>query len=285
MTELSNAEQNAKGNENNLLEVKSLTKSYPITQSGVFKRIGGYHEVLKGVSFSVKAGETFAIVGESGCGKSTLARLIMCLEKPNSGEVYYQGQAIQQLSHHNLMPYRRQIQMVFQDPGTALNARFSVEQLIKEPLDIHHSGNSVEKSRRIDEVLEQVELSRTFRNRYIHELSGGQRQRVAIARSIVLNPTLLLLDEPLSALDVTIQQQITNLFKKIQQQLNMTMILISHDLGLVEHFSDRTLVLYFGEVAECRNSRDLFKSPDHAYTKLLLSNMPNKIGKTQFNKH
>lgn len=265
-----------------LLEVKSLIKRYPITQQGIFRRVSGYHDVLKGMSFSVNQGEVFAIVGESGCGKSTLARLLMCLEKPDGGEIYYQGQSMAQLNHSELRRYRQQIQMVFQDPGTALNARFSVEQLIREPLDIHHLGSNAEKNRRIDEVLEQVELSAQFRHRYIHELSGGQRQRVAIARSIVLNPTLLVLDEPLSALDVTIQQQILKLFKKIQQQLNMTLVLISHDLGLVEHFSDRTLVLYFGEVAECRPSKALFAAPEHHYTQLLLDNMPNKIGRTRF---
>lgn len=264
-----------------ILSVNNISKKYPI-QRGVFRRTVGYAEIIKDISFDITEGEILAIVGESGCGKSTLARLMMGLEQPSSGEIYYQNQRIDNLSHQQQMPIRRAIQMVFQDPSAALNERFSVGKILQEPLDIHHIGEPRERQQAVEEILEQVELPRDFINRYPHELSGGQRQRVAIARSIILRPALLLLDEPLSALDVSLQGQMIDLFYKLQESLNLTIVMISHDLGLVEDFSDRTLVLHFGEIAELRETQALFQQPLHDYSKKLLASIPNKIGKTRF---
>ncbi len=264
-----------------LLEVEQLSKKYPI-QRGIFRRTVGYAEIIKGVSFAVNGGEILAIVGESGCGKSTLARLMMGLEKPSSGKVYYHQQRIDHLSHRQQMPIRRAIQLVFQDPMAALNERFSVGKILQEPLDIHRLGSNNDRQRMVKEVLQQVELPDDFIHRYPHELSGGQRQRVAIARSIILRPELLFLDEPLSALDVSLQGQMIRLFKKLQAELNLTIMMISHDLGLVEDFSDRTLVLHYGEIVELRDTAALFANPQHDYTRTLLAAIPNKVGKTRF---
>lgn len=264
-----------------ILQIINLNKKYPI-QRGIFKRTVGYAEILKGLNFDVTEGEILAIVGESGCGKSTLARLMMGLEAPSSGEIHYQGQRIDNLTHREQMPIRRAIQMVFQDPSAALNERFSIGKILQEPLDIHHIGTQAQRREAVKEALSQVELPIDFVHRYPHELSGGQRQRIAIARSIILKPTLLLLDEPLSALDVSLQGQMIDLFYKLQEELGLTLIMVSHDLGLVEDFSDRTLVLHFGEIAELGDSKNLFADPQHDYTKKLLAAIPNKMGKTRF---
>ncbi len=264
-----------------VLSIQNLVKKYPI-QRGVLKRTVGYAEVLKNLSFEVLDGEILAIVGESGCGKSTLARLMMGLESPSSGEIHYHGRRIDNLSHRQQMPIRRAMQMVFQDPAAALNERFSIGKILQEPLDIHGIGNKSDRQHAVAEVLQQVELPTHFVNRYPHELSGGQRQRIAIARSIILHPTLLLLDEPLSALDVSLQGQMLDLFYKLQEKLGLTLVMVSHDLGLVEDFSERTLVLHFGEIAELRDSKALFADPQHPYTQKLLASIPNKIGKTRF---
>lgn len=264
-----------------ILSVKQLSKKYPI-QRGILKRTTGYTHILKELTFEVNQGEILAIVGESGCGKSTLARLMMGLEPPSSGEISYHGKRIDNLSHRQQMPIRRAIQMVFQDPSAALNERFSIGKVLQEPLDIHAIGNPSERREAVAEALRQVELPVDFINRYPHEVSGGQRQRIAIARSIILKPTLLLLDEPLSALDVSLQGQMIDLFYKLQSELGLTLVMVSHDLGLVEDFSDRTLVLHFGEIAELRDSKALFADPQHDYTKKLLAAIPNKVGKTRF---
>lgn len=264
-----------------MLSIKHINKRYPI-QRGVFKRTVGYVDILRGITFDVTAGEILAIVGESGCGKSTLARLMMGLERPSNGRIYYQDKRIDNLSHREQMPIRRAIQMVFQDPSSALNERFSVGKILQEPLDIHRIGSTTERRQAVIEALEQVELGKDFITRYPHELSGGQRQRIAIARSIILRPQLLLLDEPLSALDVSLQGQMVELFYKLQAELNLTIVMVSHDLGLVEDFSDRTLVLHFGEIAELRDTKALFNDPQHDYTKKLLASIPNKVGKTRF---
>lgn len=264
-----------------MLSIKHINKRYPV-QRGVFKRTVGQIDILKNISFHVNKGEILAIVGESGCGKSTLARLMIGIERPSSGEIHYQGKRIDHLSHRAQMPIRRAIQMVFQDPASALNERFSIGKILQEPLDIHAIGTPAERRQAVAEVLEQVELGADFITRYPHELSGGQRQRVAIARSIILRPELLLLDEPLSALDVSLQGQMVELFYRLQAELNLTIVMVSHDLGLVEDFSDRVLVLNFGEIAELRSTSDLFADPHHDYTKKLLASIPNKIGKTRF---
>ncbi|PID58482.1 MAG: ABC transporter ATP-binding protein [Gammaproteobacteria bacterium] len=266
---------------NDILSINHLSKRYPI-QRGVFRRTVGYVDILKGLDFAVREGEILAIVGESGCGKSTLSRLMMGLECPSTGEIHYRGQRIDNLGHRQQMPIRRAIQMVFQDPSAALNERFTVGKILQEPLDIHHIGSRSERLAAVNTALEQVELPADFTKRYPHELSGGQRQRVAIARSIILHPQLLLLDEPLSALDVSLQGQMVELFYRLQRQLNLTIVMVSHDLGLVEDFSDRTLVLHFGEIAELRDTPALFAEPQHHYTQKLLASIPNKLGKTRF---
>lgn len=264
-----------------LLSVHNLGKKYPI-HSGIFRRIIGYTTVLQAVDFSINQGEIFAIVGESGCGKSTLARLMMALERPTNGKVIYQGQRIDHLSHQAQMPIRRALQLVFQDPSAALNERFSVGKILQEPLDIHRLGSHNERREKVYEILQEVELPESFIHRYPHELSGGQRQRVAIARSVILRPQLLLLDEPLSALDVSLQGQMLALFHKLQNRFDLTIVMISHDLGLVERFSDRTLVLHYGQIAELGDTPQLFRSPKHPYTQALLASIPNKQGKTRF---
>lgn len=265
----------------NILSVNNITKKYPI-QRGVFRSTVGYAEIIKDISFEIHTGEILAIVGESGCGKSTLARLMMGLERPSSGSIHYQGKRIDHLDHNALMPIRRAIQMVFQDPSSALNERFPIGKILQEPLDIHHIGDQAARQQAVKQALDQVELPNNFVNRYPHELSGGQRQRIAIARSIILKPNLLLLDEPLSALDVSLQGQMIELFHKLKAELGLTIVMISHDLGLVEEFSERTLVLHFGNIAELSDTQSLFDNPQHKYTKTLLASIPNKIGKTRF---
>lgn len=257
-----------------ILEVKNLYKRYPILK-GVFRHTVGHAEILKGLNFDVYKGEKLAIVGESGCGKSTLARMMMCLEKPSEGEILLRGKRIDNLNHTESLPIRREVQIVFQNPGSAMNERFSVFSILKEPLDIHKIGNKAEKEARIIEALAQVDLDASFRTRYLHQLSGGQKQRISIARSIILQPKLLLLDEPLSALDVTLQAQMVQLFDTLQEKLDLTIVMISHDLGLVRHFSDRTLVLNFGEIAELSDTAEMFANPQHEYTKHLLSSIPS----------
>lgn len=264
-----------------ILKVQQLYKRYPI-QRGVMRRVVGYHDIIKSVSFTVKQGETLAIVGESGCGKSTLARMMMGLERPSQGEIHFHQQRIDNLSHRQQMPIRRALQMVFQDPSAALNERFPVGKILQEPLDIHAVGSKSERRQAVEEILTEVELPAEFVNRYPHELSGGQRQRIAIARSMILQPELLLLDEPLSALDVSLQGQMLELFRNLQAKHRLTIVIISHDLGLVEDFSDRTLVLHYGEIAELSGTADLFANPQHAYTQKLLAATPNKMGKTRF---
>lgn len=264
-----------------ILSVNHVSKYYPI-QQGIFRRTMGTAKILRDITFTIKTGETLAIVGESGCGKSTLARLMMGLERLTGGEILFQGQRIDNLSHRQQMPIRRAIQMVFQDPASALNERFSIGKILQEPLDIHRLGSRQARQQQVEQALQQVELPIEFIHRYPHELSGGQRQRVAIARSMILNPTLLLLDEPLSALDVSLQGQMIELFKKLQHELHLTIVIISHDLGLVEDFSDRTLVLNFGEIAELQPTPELFSNPQHDYTQKLLASIPNKSGKTRF---
>ncbi len=250
-----------------LLTVRNISKKYPI-QRGIFKRTVGYAEIIKDISFDVNAGEILAIVGESGCGKSTLARLMMGLERPTSGEICYRDQRIDNLSHRQQMPIRRAIQLVFQAPSAALNERFSIGKILQEPLDIHRIGDKKSRQQAVKDILQHVELPTDFIHRYPHELSGGQRQRVAIARSLILRPDLLFLDEPLSALDVSLQGQMIDLFRKLQQELQLTIIIISHDLGLVEDFSHRTLVLHYGKIAELRDTQSLFANPSDDYTKM-----------------
>lgn len=257
--------------EHYILKAENLAKSYPIIR-GVFRRVVGEKAVLHPMSFEVLQGEKLAIVGESGSGKSTLARLLMALEPVSAGAVYFNQQRIDHLRYRQQMPIRRELQMVFQDPMAALNERFSIAQILTEPLIIHRLYDKPTQQAKVRAMLETLELPADFAKRYPHELSGGQRQRVAIGRSLMLNPKVLLLDEPLSALDIALQAQMMALFERLKAMFNLTIIMISHDLGLVKSFSDRTLVLYRGELVELADTQTLFQQTQHAYTQMLLAN-------------
>ena len=255
-----------------LVEIEDLTKRFPISQGIVFQRQVGAVHAVEGVSLSIARGETLGLVGESGCGKSTTARLVMRLLEPTSGTVRFEGQDISRLRRGSLRALRRRMQMIFQDPYASLNPRHSVGSIIAEPFRIH----DIEGDRRaqVQGLMERVGLNPEHYNRYPHEFSGGQRQRIGVARALALNPSLIVADEPVSALDVSIQAQILNLLKDLQRERNLTYLFISHDLGVVRHVSDRIAVMYLGQVVEVANADDLYEDPRHPYTAALLSAVP-----------
>ncbi|WP_257352017.1 ABC transporter ATP-binding protein [Pseudalkalibacillus decolorationis] len=256
-----------------ILEVSNLRMHFPI-KAGVMQKTVGRVKAVDGVSFQVQPGETLGIVGESGCGKSTLGRAIIRLYQPTSGNVIFQGKDITRLKEGELRKnVRKQIQMVFQDPFASLNPRKTLENCIIEPLKTHGTPK-IEQKERVRELLDTVGLDATFANRYPHEFSGGQRQRIGIARALALNPNLVIADEPVSALDVSIQAQIINLMEDLQQKYNLTYLFISHDLGVVRHISDRVGVMYLGNMMELAEKHDLYKEPLHPYTQALLSAVP-----------
>ena len=256
-----------------LLEVKGLKQHFPIK---------GSHNVIRavdGITFNLYKGETLGLVGESGCGKSTTARAIDQLYKPTAGNVVFEGVDLAGLKKNQLIAARKNMQMVFQDPYGSLNPRMTVNQIISEPLKIYSQRKIIsmtkeEIDKRVDELMEIVGLSRFFKNRYPHEFSGGQKQRIGIGRALALNPKLLLLDEPVSALDVSIQAQVLNLLGDLQKEFDLTYLFIAHDLAVVEHISDRVAVMYLGIMAELSPSKDLYKDPLHPYTEALLSAVP-----------
>ena len=257
-----------------LLEAVDLTKHFPV-RSGALRR--GAKEVVHavdGVSLEVRRGETLGIVGESGCGKSTLGRLLVRLHSPTSGTVRFNGTDITSLSKGELRPFRREMQMIFQDPYASLNPRKRVGQILEDPFRIHRSGTAREIRGNVQRLLEVVGLSPDHVNRYPHEFSGGQRQRIGVARALALNPQLIVADEPVSALDVSIQAQVINLLNDLQDDFHLTYVFIAHDLGIVHHVSDRIAVMYLGVVMEMGNSDDLFAHPIHPYTEALLSAIP-----------
>ena len=262
----------AKGED--LLVVKNLVKYFPI-RGGLLSREVASVKAVQGVSFTLKRGETLGLVGESGCGKSTLGRAITRLIEPTSGEVYLGGVDILSLSPNRLREQRREMQFIFQDPYASLNPRMTVGSIIEEPLKIHslYTGRK-EKRKRVYELLDLVGLRKESVNSYPHEFSGGQRQRIGIARSLAVNPSLIICDEPVSALDVSIQAQIINLLEDLQEQLNLTYLFISHDLRVVEHISDRVAVMYLGKLMEVADSKTIYKNPKHPYTVALLSAVP-----------
>ncbi|MEE1927745.1 dipeptide ABC transporter ATP-binding protein [Streptomyces sp. TRM 70351] len=258
-----------------ILQVRDLVKHFPLTVGVLFKRQVGAVQAVDGVSFDLVEGETLGIVGESGCGKSTVAKLLMNLERPTSGQILYRGEDISKLSGRALKAVRRNIQMVFQDPYTSLNPRMTVGDIIGEPFEIHPEvAPKGDRRRKVQELLDVVGLNPEYINRYPHQFSGGQRQRIGIARGLALNPEVIICDEPVSALDVSVQAQVINLMDQLQDEFNLSYIFIAHDLSIVRHISDRVGVMYLGKMAEMGTDTEIYDHPTHPYTQALLSAVP-----------
>ncbi|MGC4744261.1 ABC transporter ATP-binding protein [Micromonospora sp. DT201] len=259
----------------NILEVRDLVKHYPVTQGVVFKKTVGQVKAVDGVSFGLRAGETLGVVGESGCGKSTLARVLMNLEKPTAGSVVYKGEDTSKLSGGALRRLRRQIQLVMQDPYTSLNPRMTVGDLLGEPFEIHPEvAPKGSRRAKVRELLDLVGLNPEHINRYPHQFSGGQRQRIGIARALALRPEIIVCDEPVSALDVSIQAQVMNLLEQLQGEFGLSYVFIAHDLSVVRHLSDRVAVMYLGKIVEIGTEDEIYERPTHPYTQALLSAVP-----------
>jgi len=256
-----------------LLEVRDLKMHFPVRE-GIFMRAARFNRAVDGVSFSIAPGETLGLVGESGCGKSTLGRCITRLYKPSAGQILFQGQDISQLSARQLKPLRRDIQMIFQDPMESLNSRHTVGDILEEPLLVQKIGTGAQRRQRVAQLLDLVGLPARSVTRYPFEFSGGQRQRIGIARSIALNPKLIVCDEPVSALDVSIQSQILNLLIDLQQELKLSYLFIAHDLAVVKHTSDRIAIMYLGKIVETGPGQSIYQNPQHPYTQSLISAIP-----------
>ena len=258
---------------NDILEVKHLSKYFQVSK-GLFRK-HSYIKAVDDVSFTIRKGETLGLVGESGCGKTTIGRTILKLYTATAGKILFDGQDISNLNEREMIPFRRKMQMIFQDPYASLNPRMTVADIIAEGIDIHGLAKDKEdRTRRVYELLDQVGLNREHANRFVHEFSGGQRQRIGIARALAVEPKFILCDEPISALDVSIQAQVANLLIKLQKELGLTYLFIAHDLSMVKHISDRVAVMYLGSMVELAESEVLYSSPKHPYTEALMSAIP-----------
>jgi oligopeptide/dipeptide ABC transporter ATP-binding protein len=257
-----------------LLTVEGLEKHFPVTRGIIFQREVARVLAVDGVSFSIRKGETLGVVGESGCGKSTMARCVMRLLESTGGKITFEGQDITRMKGHALLKVRREMMMVFQDPYASLNPRKRVGSIIGEALEVHKMGTAAEIKKRVQDLLDVVGLNPEHYNRFPHEFSGGQRQRIGVARALAIRPKLVVCDEPVSALDVSVQAQILNLLKKLQREFDLTYMFIAHDLDVVRHISDRVAVMYLGKVVEMAEGHDLYDHPRHPYTGALLSAVP-----------
>ena len=257
-----------------LLRVDNLVKHFPIQRGIIFMKTVGAVHAVDGISFNIHKGETLGLVGESGCGKSTTGRTILQLYRPTSGHVYYDDKDLATMQGEELRKMRRKMQMIFQDPYASLNPRMTVGEIIGEPLTIHKLANKKQTQERVEHLLELVGLNARFYNRFPHEFSGGQRQRIGVARALALNPDLIVCDEPISALDVSIQAQVVNLLEDLQKEFNLTYLFIAHDLSMVRHISDRIAVMYLGVIMELTSRIELYHNPLHPYTQALLSAVP-----------
>ncbi len=257
-----------------LLQVERLQMHFPLYRGILFPRQVGSVRAVDGVSFGIRRGETLGLVGESGCGKSTTGRALLQLYRPTAGQVWFEGQDLTQLRPPTLRAYRCQLQMIFQDPFASLNPRMTVGDLVGEPLDVHRLARGQARLNRIQTMLERVGLNPAFINRYPHEFSGGQRQRIMIARALIMNPTFVVCDEPIAALDVSIQAQVINLMQDLQADLGLTYLFIAHDLSVIHHVSDRIAVMYLGKIVELADRHTLYQTPLHPYTQALLSAIP-----------
>ncbi|MGG3624256.1 dipeptide ABC transporter ATP-binding protein [Bacillus gobiensis] len=256
-----------------LIEIKQLKKYYPI-KKGIISRTVGHVKAVDGLNFAIYPGETLALVGESGCGKSSTGRTIVKLEEPTEGQIIFQGNDLSTLKGNDLRKVRLNLQIIFQDPYSSLNPRKRVGDLLAEPLLAHKLAGKEEANKKVEEILEIVGLTKLHKNRYPHEFSGGQRQRIGIARALILEPDLIVCDEPVSALDVSIQAQILNLLKDLQKKFRLTYLFIAHGLGAVKYISDRIAVMYLGKIVEIGKTEDIFKHPKHPYTQALLNAYP-----------
>ena len=263
------------GNSETLLEIKDLKMHFPVTSGIIFQRTVAHIKAVDGVSLSIKKGETLGLVGESGCGKTTAGRCILQLYKPTGGDVLFEGERLNDLSTKEMIPFRRKMQVIFQDPYGSLNPRMTCRDIIGEPLVVHKlTSSKAEYSDRVAELLTVVGLNPFMGDRYPHEFSGGQRQRIGIARALAVNPSFIVCDEPVSALDVSIQAQVINLLEELQDQFNLTYLFIAHDLSVVRHISDRVAVMYLGHIVEIAEKQELHENPLHPYTRALLSAVP-----------
>ena len=258
-----------------LLDVRGLKMYYPVTAGAIFQKTVGQIKAVDDVSFFIRRGETLGLVGESGCGKSTTGRAILQLNKPTAGEVLFEGTDLTELNPDEMRRMRRRMQIVFQDPYSSLNPRMSAGDIVSEPMTVHRTvTKKAELQERTAELFDVVGLNPSMASRYPHEFSGGQRQRIGIARALALNPALIVCDEPVSALDVSIQAQVINLFEELQEQFNLTYLFIAHDLSVVRHIADRIAVMYLGHIVEIASGEELYTNPLHPYTQALLSAVP-----------